>query len=98
MSTEEDEVPSEIAPDLVDLTDWHTRMTVATKILSDLHSPLLWATYRKRYRVKRPEKFREIGDRLSKLTLEILGIQDELAELVNEEIDEVYPMEEERGA
>jgi hypothetical protein len=89
----EEGVPSEIEPDLVDLVEWHTRMSVATKILSDLHSPLLWANFQKRYRVKRPEEFREIGKRLSNLTLEVIGIQDEIAHLLNAEIHEVYPEE-----
>ena len=88
--SDEEEIPTEIAPDLVDLTEFHTRMSVATKILSDLHSPMLWTSYRKRYRIKRPEQFREIGKRLSEATLDVIRIQDELAELLNEESRKVY--------
>ena len=87
------DIPDEIEPDLVDLAEWHTRMRVATKILSELHSPLLFANYQQRYRIKRPKQFQDIGKRLSELTLDVIRIQDELGELVNDEIEKVYPEE-----
>ena len=90
----DEKLPDEIEPDLVDLTEWHTRMRVATKILSDLHSAFLFASYQQLYRIKRPERFRDIGKRLSELTLDIVGIQDEVGGIVNEKIDEVYGTEE----
>jgi len=93
--SDDEEIPDKIVPDLVDLTEWHTRLSVATKILADLHSPMLWASYRKRYRIRRPEQFREIGKRLSELTLDVIGIQDELAVLLNEENRKAYGGEDE---
>jgi hypothetical protein len=93
MADKNEEIPNEIEPDLVDVTEWHTRMRVATKILSDLHAPLLHTSYRQRYRVKRTERFRELGNRLSELTLDVLGLQDELGRIVNEKVDEAFPEE-----
>ena len=75
--------------DLVDLTALHTRMRVATRLLSDLHSPLLWKG-KPGCRVMRPGRYQDIGKRLSQLTLDIIRIQDEVGAIVNEKIDEVY--------
>lgn len=74
--------------DLVELTELHTRLSVATRMIGDLYPALLRKASPGRF-VERPGRYQEIGHRIAALNLETVCLQDKLGAILNEKIDEL---------
>ena len=75
---------------LADLAILWGELRASTRTLGTIYSKLMWANLPDRRRVRRPDRFFEIGERMAQLDMQIAGIQDEIGAIINEKVAEDY--------
>lgn len=72
-------------PGIVELTDIHTRLSVALHLLSGQYVRL-WRRTEDARMIDRAPEYRELGDEVSKLTHDLASLCDRIGEKINEKV------------
>lgn len=73
---------------LADLAILWGELRASTRTIGTIYSRLMWADIDRR--VRRPDRYFEIGERMAQLDIQIAGIQDEIGAILNEKVAEDY--------